>query len=112
MRCLISLLLIILLLPIGSARAELRSKTFTANGLCDGHDQVSILAEPWESAPIAIVGVAVGLELDVPTPNAYVFAGNSYVPDVMALRIGAGSESVMYPAGHAFPFPGLGPEPP
>src|SRR5665213_3362424 len=88
--------------------AQFHSKTFIATGFCDGLDQVPILERPWEKVPIIIVGAAVGLMLDSPSPNAYAFAGNSYVPDVMALRIGAGSETVMYPADHGFALPAGG----
>lgn len=95
----------LLLISTHASSQELRSKTFYATGQCTGVEQVAILQPPWESAPIRIVGIGIGLQLDSLPSNAYIFAGNSYVPDLMALHVGAGSETVMYPAKSGFALP-------
>src|SRR5262245_17749464 len=38
--------------------------------------------------------------------QAYAFAGNSYVPDMMLLQVGAGSTTLMFSAGQSFKLPG------
>lgn len=81
------------------------SKHFVGSGKCDGQDQLPIKSTPWEDRPIAIVGVSLGLVTHPPTKMAYAFAGNSYVHDIMALQIGAGSTTVMFPSGMSFPLP-------
>lgn len=88
--------------------ARFCSKTFMVAGACTGTDHVAIVEGPWEPSPIAIRGVTVGLLTHPPTGMAYAFAGNNTVPDVMALQIGHGSSTVMYPEGRSFGLPAEG----
>jgi hypothetical protein len=97
------LLIAAMLLPAG-ALAE--SKTFIGQGLCDGKDQVAIKEQPWEDRPITIRGVTIGLLTQPPTAMAYAFAGNSFMPDVIALQIGPGASPPSLPAGITFSLPG------
>jgi hypothetical protein len=93
------------------------SKVFYARGECSGLDGTPIFTGPWEESNIAIAGVTIGLNvagqrwrdwlLRQPV-NAYAFAGNSVNPDVMALQVGSGSTTVMYPEGRTFFFPADG----
>ena len=45
------------------------------------------MSDSWEDGEISIVGVGVGLITHPQQPCA--FAGNSYVPDMMLLQVGA-----------------------
>jgi hypothetical protein len=90
------------------------SKVFYGSDNCTGLDHTPIFEGPWESSDISIIGVTVGLHVAgqrwrdwlLRRPiNAYAFAGNSANPDVMALQVGSGSTTVMYPPGHSFFFP-------
>ena len=60
---------------------------------------------PWEPVAIEIVGVTVGLKIWGPGERGYIFAGNSYSPDVMLFHVGEGSETVMFPKGLSFYLP-------
>src|SRR5262249_32704149 len=108
-------IIVLVLLLISSVQAPaadchgsettLCSNIFSGSGICDGTDQVSILAPPWEPLPIEIVGVAVGLKIWGAGDRGYIFAGNSYSPDVMLFHVGDGSETVMFPKGLSFYLP-------
>jgi hypothetical protein len=95
---------------LSASAGELHSKTWIATGLCNGIDETPILQTPWEDTAISIIGVGIGLTIntDAPDPGTYVFGGNSFVPDPMALHMGTGSETIMYPNGESFPFPAAG----
>lgn len=100
-----------------AARGAICSKAFFATGLCDGADQLAILAQPWEKRTIEIVGVALSFSSDLADPRqwpfGYAFAGNSFEPDVMNYLGREGSQTVMFPPGSFFQFPGSNePEPP
>ncbi|HKA80415.1 MAG TPA: DUF1629 domain-containing protein [Xanthobacteraceae bacterium] len=62
------------------------------------------MSDSWEDGEISIVGVGVGLITHPQQP--YAFAGNSYVPDMMLLQVGAGSTTLMFSAGQSFKLPG------
>jgi hypothetical protein len=88
-----------------------------ANGVCSGLDQLPILAPAWEDKPIRIRAVTIGLQIsprwrDIifgrPT-DGYVFAGNSYVPDIMALHLGPGTVTNVLAPEIAFLLPAKGP---
>jgi hypothetical protein len=99
-----------------SAETKLCSRTFYGAGVCDGQDHLPIAEGPWEAVPIEIVGVGVALLHTAPrAPDfqaGYIMAGNSYSPDVMLLHLGEGSETVMFPSGLSFFFPGKPADPP
>jgi hypothetical protein len=91
---------------------------FVAEGVCNGDDQLPILSPAWEDRPIRIRSVTVGLQIigwrlrDVVRgfrPSGYIFAGNSYVPDIMALQLGPGATTNVLPSEIAFLLPGKGP---
>ena len=107
-------ILVLLLLLISSVHASadcygsettLCSQIFYGSGVCDGTDQVPILERPWEPVAIEIVGVTVGLKIWGAGERGYIFAGNSYSPDVMLFHVGEGSETVMFPKGLSFYLP-------
>ncbi len=91
------------------ARADpltLRSHMANASGKCTGGDQVAILMPPWEPSPITIrAASASGIVQSVGHPVAlYVFAGNSFTPDVMAGKVfGAGADQAAATAAQSFP---------
>lgn len=92
------------------------SRNFYASGTCDGQDQLAMLAgprvaatqmvQPWEPVPITIVGYQIVL---FEGAMQYVFAGNSYTPDIMGwLGSGQSAHGDFYPAGTGFAFPAAG----
>lgn len=87
------------------SHSTLCSKTFFAEGECDGADRVVVLREPWESSPIEIAGVTIALSTPAPVPTGYVFAGNSFAADVMAFQLDRGSSTIMFPPGAGFALP-------
>ena len=83
------------------------TKTFHGQGKCDGKDQLPILEDLWEPEPISIVGTSIRWWASSDVHVNYVFAGNSYTPDVMNWLGGPGASTVMFPAGLVMP---LGPK--
>jgi len=93
------------------------TRHITTSGPCDAQDHRAI-ERAWEPNPITIRKVTVGLTI-VPTPRkhwwrdppaatGYAYAGNSAVPDVMALVLNGGVRTEDYPADAAFTLPAKG----
>jgi len=95
------------------------SLTLYGTGTCNGQDQLPLTGtnsgqgwqNPWEPFPIQIKGVAITTFQD-PSKDLnqfeYIFAGNSYTPDIMAILGGySQNQTVMFP-GAGFPFPPIG----
>lgn len=89
------------------------SRAFTAHGVCSGLDDLPILEPAWEDQPITITSVTIGLRLWDSRGGATgtLFAGNSYVPDVMALQIGPGATTRSFGPREVFTLPGKPPSP-
>ena len=107
--------------PASSDRL-LCSKNFYASGTCTGGDVLAKLADnagfpntqfvtPWELGPISIVGISF-LDLQGNLAAGYVLAGNSYTPDIMAAFSGNRANTVFFPSGMSFQFPGPSATPP
>ncbi len=104
------------------------SKTFHARAVCDGKDQLAAISDnhcpvgqtcpycpsgkdcpliqPWEPVPIEIRGVEIALSWGA---LSYAYAGNNYVPDVMAF-MGSGQthRQQWFPEGLSFAMPAAG----
>jgi hypothetical protein len=92
--------------PIGTTCGDKVSctGTFYVAGRCNGQDQVPILQKAWESRPIKIRAVSVGLMLDGKLANSgYALVGNSAHPDIMAQQAGAGASTVSLDPPFDFP---------
>jgi hypothetical protein len=96
----------------GGTDATYCSKGFYGRGTCNGIDQLPIFEQPWEHAPIEILAVSISLRADIPPGSGYVFAGNSFDPDIMAFQIGTGATTRTFMPGHAFVLPAAGPNAP
>jgi hypothetical protein len=86
------------------------SRTVFAMGDCTGGDQLPIFERAWESSSILIVGVKLTF-ISRPSQLLYVFAGNAFAPDVMAIWNGEEATSTtaqFMPAGTGFPLPAAG----
>jgi hypothetical protein len=96
------------------------SRAFTANGRCTGQDEIPIIEAAWEDQPITITSVTIGLKLGqnnwwrrilYQRPTGVIFAGNSYIPDLMALQIDQGVTTRTFGPGEMFSLPGKPPSP-
>lgn len=81
------------------------SRAFYGAGTCDGQDNIPINQNAWESKPIFITGIDIAAFQVPPGGFQYVFAGNSFTPDVMAF-IGNGSTQIQktFPLGSEMLF--------
>jgi hypothetical protein len=117
---------------LGGAQTTMHSATFWGDGsgkfvsdtcrilphdcnvALNGTDALPILINPWEPVSINIHCVELVFLPNQPVSSeTYLFAGNSYSPDVMVSAIpgpdGAARAGLCYPPGISFPFPAAAP---
>src|SRR6516165_6384769 len=98
------------------------SLTVIGRGACTGQDQLPLVdtnapgkgwEEPWEPYPILFKAVSILIlqepqDLGTPTVFRYIFAGNSYTPDIMAEFGAYATSQIVQIPGNGMPFPAQG----